>query len=256
MINFHHLASRIRKPDYAPAAVAVWLWLAAAPLAQADIITFDSGFANGTTIPDGTASGWSDTRAISIPTITSIGQIQVYLNLSGCSSGDLYAYLAHDDGSGYVTSVLLNRVGVTATDPFGYADSALNLTLADGAANGDVHLYQGVAGYATLIASGGAFEPDGRSADPALVTDASTRDSLLSAFNGKNPNGAWTLFVADMVDDAGITSGGTVVSWGLNIANVPEPSQWAMMGVAAMAALLYYLRLRRSKVALAGSKPQ
>ena len=56
-----------------------------------------------------------------------------------------------------------------------------------------------------------------------------------------------------MVDDAGVTSGGTVISWGMEISSVPEPSQWAMMGVTLVGAGVFYLRHRRAKAGPAKS---
>ena len=60
--------------------------------------------------------------------------------------------------------------------------------------------------------------------NPATVTDLSARSAFLGAFNGLDPNGTWTLFVADV-------SGGdvsTLVSWELEITAVPEPTTWAL----------------------------
>ena len=186
---FHTFPAAVRTPRAGQAAVALAtaLWLSTILLARADIVTFDSAFANGTIIPDGNPSGWSDTRTVSVP-FSSIRDLNVTLNITGGSSGDFYAYLVHNDGSGTLTSILLNRVGVTAGNSFGYADGTLRLTLDDSAANGDVHLYQTRPSYPE-ITSGGSFQPDGRNADPATVTDGSTRDSMLSLFNGSNPNG-------------------------------------------------------------------
>ena len=46
----------------------------------------------------------------------------------------------------------------------------------------------------------------------------------LPIYNGLNPNGTWTLFIADL------SSGGqsTLVSWELDIAAVPEPVNVAL----------------------------
>jgi hypothetical protein len=104
-----------------------------------------SGFLNGGAIPDGNPAGWSDTR-----TVTGIGgaiaSVTVSLSLSGGWNGDYYAFLSH--GTGF--SVLLNRVGRTAApgEEAGYGDNGLTLVFDDTAANGDVHLYQGVAALA------------------------------------------------------------------------------------------------------------
>jgi len=68
------------------------------------------------------------------------------------------------------------------------------------------------------------------------------------SFNGLNPNGTWTLFFADL-------SGGdasTLVSWGLDIAAVPEPTTWALVGFGLMFGGVTgarMIRLRRGPVA-------
>ena len=50
---------------------------------------------------------------------------------------------------------------------------------------------------------------------------------MFSLFNGLDPNGVWTLYVAD------VSSGGegTLVGWGLQITTVPEPESAALVGI-------------------------
>jgi subtilisin-like proprotein convertase family protein len=76
----------------------------------------------------------------------------------------------------------------------------------------------------------GTWATDGRSIDPQSdpsVFDTTQPASLLDSFNGTNPNGTWTLFLADLSD------GGqsTVVNWSLNIEAAPEPSTYALLGI-------------------------
>jgi subtilisin-like proprotein convertase family protein len=163
-------------------------------------------------IPDGLLSGLSDTRTLSLPGMVSITDVQVSLTISGGFNGDYYAYLTH--GTGF--SVLLNRPGRTTTNPLGYADSGLDVTFSDLAAD-DVHLYQDVVGPGVLT---GLWAPDGRNVHPATSLDTSPRTAFLTAFNGLDPNGSWTLFVADV--DGGAQ--GQWISWGLQISAVPEPA--------------------------------
>jgi subtilisin-like proprotein convertase family protein len=76
----------------------------------------------------------------------------------------------------------------------------------------------------------GAWATDGRAIDPLSdpsVFDLSQPSSLLDSFNGTNPNGTWTLFLADL--SSGEQS--TVVNWGLNITATPEPSTCALLGI-------------------------
>jgi hypothetical protein len=58
-----------------------------------------------------------------------------------------------------------------------------------------------------------SWAPDGRNVDPALVLDTDSRTDLLSSFNELDPNGSWSLFIADL--EPGDTS--TLVSWGLEL---------------------------------------
>jgi len=164
---------------------------------------WSSGFLNSGAVPDGTSTGWSDTRTLSGIAQNSILDLNVTLQLSGGWNGDLYAYLTH--GTGF--SVLLNRVGRTGSDAFGYGDAGMNVTFDDTAANRNIHLYG-----AGLITGGAAWQPDGRDTSPLTVTDLTASTAFLSSFNGLDPNGDWTLFVADLSN--GELS--TVLNWGLN----------------------------------------
>ena len=67
------------------------------------------------------------------------------------------------------------------------------------------------------------WQPDGRTLDPlspGSAFDAATRPNTLNLFNGMDPNGVWTLFISD-VSSLGES---TLISWGLDITTVPEPS--------------------------------
>lgn len=197
--------------------------------------TFNSGTLN-TVIPDANPVG------ITVSTTTSglsgmITNFQVNLNITGGFNGDLYAYLAGPVGQ---FAVLLNRVGVTSGNSFGYSDSGFNITLDSSGTN--IHNYQS-GGY--TITSGqlvGTWAPDGRNispnSSPSAFDTASTAANLAS-FNNTSPNGNWTLFLADL-------SGGgqsTLNSWGMTISTVPEPQTWAM--IASGAAMLVAFRRRR-----------
>jgi subtilisin-like proprotein convertase family protein len=74
---------------------------------------------------------------------------------------------------------------------------------------------------------------------------------LLSSFNGLNPNGSWTLFLADM--SGGAVS--TLQSWELDItgtAAVPEPASIIEAGLAALAigTMVAMFRLRKLQASL------
>jgi hypothetical protein len=175
-------------------------------------------------IPDGSAVGWSGTANASgfLPTIS---DIQVKLNISGGYNGDLYAYISY----GGVLVPLLNRVGVTATgggNSFGYGDTGFDVTLSSAGAN-DVHFYGNHS--PSFNGSGqltGTWQPDGRAIDPQSspsTFDSASRVSF-GSYNGLNPNGTWTLFIADL------SAGGQsqLVSWELDITAVPEPVNVAL----------------------------
>ena len=169
-------------------------------------------------IPDGSPAGLVSAVNIATP-IERITDVNVSLVVTGGFNGDLHAYLVHD--SGY--AILLNRAGKTLANPSGYSDAGFNVTLDDSATNGDLHNYRvALSGNPNIplpSALTGTWAPDARDTDPAFVLDTSPRLASLSAFNGLNPNGRWTLFIADV--DALYTS--TLVSWGLQIVGTNAP---------------------------------
>ena len=145
--------------------------------------------------------------------------------------------------------MLLNRVGRYSTSEVGYGDAGFGLdaqfkrlTLGDQSAQ-DVHFYQ--AGPYTLNPGGqltGVWQPDGRILDPASPASAfsaAPRPNLLGIFNGLDPNGEWTLYVADV--SAGHIS--TLTEWGLEIAVVPEPAAFTLIGLGTAV----FMILRRRK---------
>jgi subtilisin-like proprotein convertase family protein len=81
----------------------------------------------------------------------------------------------------------------------------------------------------------GTWSTDGRAINPDSVLDISLRSTSLASFNGLDPNGAWTLFVAD-VSPVGT---GRLVSWQLEVtgSSVPEPGS-ALAGVMTIGAAL------------------
>lgn len=181
-------------------------------------------------IPDPSVAGLTDTRVVTSEA-TAILDLNVHVMISGdpAANGDYYATLTH--GSGF--AVLLNRVGRRdgTGNSRGYPDNGFDVVLDDEAPNGDIHIYRLTAfGSHTVPVDPlfqsvltGSWVPDGRSAPFSSVTDLSPRAaSPLSAFDGLDPNGSWTLFIAD------VSSGGsgTLVSWSLEVTPVPEPAEY------------------------------
>jgi len=171
-----------------------------------------------TEIPDNDDIGFSNPQVLSEPVNPWIESVTVHLVFTGGWNGDLYAYLVHDGR----LSVLLNRPGRSLDNPAGAGSSGMTVDLSDLAAL-DIHT--------ALPATGtpaGVYQPDGRATDPLLALDTDARTAPLSVFNGRNVNGTWTLFVADL--SPGDVS--TLQSWSLTIETVPEPS------IAVLAAAL------------------
>jgi hypothetical protein len=213
---------------------AVMLTLAA----HAGIFT-GGAFANSGYIPDGSAVGSSATATASglDPYITGVS---VTLNISGGYNGDLYAYLSYNG----TLVPLLNRVGVGTGNAFGYGDSGFNVTLSSAGAY-DVHNYGNYS--PSFNGSGqltGTWQPDGRAINP--LGAPSTFDAAgtvnFSSYNGMNPNGTWTLFIADL--SAGGQSQLTGWSLDLTASAVPEPANAAL---AIFAGLFLVVTLARNQ---------
>jgi subtilisin-like proprotein convertase family protein len=200
--------------------------------AQVITRTVSTNYAVNIAIPDNDISGIASTKAfggLTLPFETNVFDLNVTLNITGDYNGDLYAYLTHNTGF----SVLLNRVGKTTANPLGYSDDGINVKFDDQSTGRDVHNYRvTLSGNATTPLTGplsGTWLPDARNTNPDTVLDTTARTALLNSFNGLNPNGTWTLFVADL--SAGGTS--TLVSWGLEV-TVPEPGTIALFVLGAI----------------------
>ena len=157
---------------------------------------------------------------------TTITSVTIALSVSGGWNGDLYAYLS--SASGF--AVLLNRVGVDASTPLGYADSGMAVNLVSGSGNADIHTYQNAS--PTYNPNGqltGTWQADGRFLDPL----SSARGNTLDVFNGADPNGEWTLFFADLNGE----SVSTLTGWSVTFGAVPEPSSLTLLFAGAMAML-------------------
>ncbi len=198
---------------------------------------YSYSFSPNQSIPDDDFSGVT-LRTNLAGMIGLITDVTLSLNIANGFNGDLYAYVSGPNGG---FSVLLNRVGVTTGDSFGYTNTGFAVTFDDSVTHNDVHFYQGF-GYA-LNGAGqltGTWSSDGRAVDPlsnpSLFASAS-RSALLDSFNGTDPNGTWTLFLSDL-------SGGqqsVLKDWQLNITTVPEPSTFALLGLGA---IIFLSRLR------------
>ena len=198
---------------------------------------------SATAIPDGDGNGTTFNFSYSGP-ITSIDSdlMTVTLNISGGWNGDLYVYLVHGAGQ----TVLLNRTGVGTTSggtTFGYANTGFNVTF-DGTAANNIHFYQSSS--PTFNGSGqltGTWQPDGRTIDPSSTPSAFNAAGAapnFSTFEGLDPNGSWTLFVADL--SGGNTS--TLTDFSVDVTPVPEPINSALVVFACLASVSCLFRSR------------
>lgn len=126
-------------------------------------------------------------------------------------SGDYYVSLGHDTGF----AVLLNRIGKTATDPYGSGHDGLDILIDDQAIAGDIHLATYDAEAPVMLTD--TWASDGREIDPSTVVDTDARTATLSSFNTLSANGEWRLFIAD--DSPGGTA--RLASWSLQLTLAP-----------------------------------
>jgi subtilisin-like proprotein convertase family protein len=209
----------------ATGAVA-WLAWTAPSLAQTPVT--NSFFASpNLPVPDGDPNGLALVSHVSGLQGTLTG-LTVSLHLTGGNNTDLFAYLTGPNGG---FAILLNRVGINAGNSFGYQDTGFNVVLSDDALC-NIHNYQTAPGFE--LADGaltGAWAPDGRNIDPQSAPaafDFADADATFGSFEGTDPNGIWTLFLADLSG----AEQSTVQSWGLNITTVPEPGTITLLGLA------------------------
>lgn len=210
-------------------------------VAHAQLATQSVTFAVGQAIPDNDANGLASTKTFTSD-IVSLSNVAVRLDISGTWNGDLYGYVVHDTGF----AILLNRPGRATGVAYGYNDPGFDITLNDqaGVAVGDIHTYRLTLGDPNPLnaALTGIWNSDGRYVDPAFVLDTDARTSTLANFVGLNPNGDWTLFLADL----SASDQSTLVAWGLEAYGVvPEPGA-AFLFLVGLPALWWTIRRRQS----------
>ena len=169
-------------------------------------------------VPDGNYAGLSDAHSVS-STVANVTALRVKLKVAGEFNGDLYGYLRHVGAGTTNFCVLVNRVGRTASNPNGYDDAGIDMTLDDAAVNGNIHNYRTVTNLPSGTPLVGIWHPDGRKVNPATVLDSSAVTTTLGSFTGTDASGEWTLFLADL------ESGGTnlLVGWELQISGQTRP---------------------------------
>jgi subtilisin-like proprotein convertase family protein len=206
--------------------IGILMVLLAALVVRADVTNLTVTASPNTLIPDGNPVGLTSTVMVS-GMVGPLTNLTVNLDITGGFNGNLYAYLLSPSGS---MVVLLNRVGESSTNVFGYGNAGFNITLSATAAS-NIHFYQS----GSYSLSGGQltgnWQPDQRTISPGSVQTAfdaaGTGNNLDSYYTSdSNPNGVWTLFVADLANGAQ----STLVSWGLTVVTVPEPQTWTLLG--------------------------
>ncbi|HUA38643.1 MAG TPA: hypothetical protein VMA35_09655 [Candidatus Sulfopaludibacter sp.] len=209
-----------------------WLCIAAGPAASGQMTT-NIAFNNiNLAIPANNQFGVQNSQNITgVP--GSIMNIQLSLDIAGTGygafNGNYFAELLNGAGG---FAVLLNRVGVSSANSFGYSDNGFNVTFSDTAVQ-DIHFYQNFS-YG-LNSSGqltGAWQPDGENISPmsnpsAFDNAQQNQTAMLSSFDGDNPNDTWTLFVADLSQG----DSAEVIGWSLDITTVPEPKTTSLLAV-------------------------
>jgi subtilisin-like proprotein convertase family protein len=202
-------------------------------------------------IPDNSLVGVTSQQLVSGYTAP-LASVSVFLRIEPRGgepmfNGDIYATLSHE--SGY--AVLLNRVGRRDGFSAGYGDSGFNITLSDGGL-ADVHDYRLTlnGSHTTSLslteepaALTGLWQPDGRAVDPFAVGSSSLRLAKLGSFVGLDPNGLWTLYVADV-------SGGGLAElreWGLTLTVIPEPGETVVISAVVLGLFGFWHR-RRTRV--------
>ena len=185
-------------------------------------------------VPDGNVNGaWSQIQVTgALPVLT---ELRLALTLEGGYNGDLYAYLSY---RGHLVP-LLNRIGVSAGNVFGFNGNGMEVVFSDTA---ETNVHAAGNGYLS-----GVFRSDGQLINPLL--DAASFSAgggsltLDGTFAGLNPNGLWTLFVSDVVLGSGSVA---MRDWSLEIAAIPEP------GIGELLLIAGFLTLtgRRAKLAV------
>jgi subtilisin-like proprotein convertase family protein len=213
------------------------LLLAAAPVWAQTVASTSYTNSAVTGIPDGNPVGVTELFTVS-GLSGSITNVQVTLDITGGFNGDLYAYLVGPQGQ---FAVLLNRVGLTGSNPVGYSDAGMNITL-DGLAANNIHAYGSVGGYSL---NGTTWAADGRNIDPQSVGSvfgAASTAANLSLFQNTDANGVWTFFIADLAAGGGMANLNSAI---LTIMTVPEPQTWVMLG-GGMAVFFVFRRRKAS----------
>lgn len=175
--------------------------LLALTAARAHSLPYVESFTNspGTgAIPDGSPLGVVFSGSvIDIPAGSTVSGLTLDLNISGGFNGNLYAYLQAPNS---LIAVLMNRPGVSGSNPFGATGAGMDITLQDG------------------LSDHGSIQNETSS---LVLTGSYNAADPLADVNGSAADGTWDLYLADLVVGGGAS---TVNTWTLNVSTVPEPN--------------------------------
>jgi subtilisin-like proprotein convertase family protein len=222
-------------------ALTASFWLSA-ERSNAAVVVVNESLSSNNQIDDPPSSGLARTLSVSAP-FSQILDITVSLDIGNATgetawNGDLYVHLTGPSGT---LAVLLNQTGVSPSNSAGAGDSGFHIDLNDAPANNNVHTYQSVA--YSLNGTGqltGTWASDGRS-----TATSGTRSNPLSQFVGENPNGVWTLYLADLAEG----NMAKLNSWAITLQGagpVPEPGSMGIVTSSLLLASTVWIQRRRS----------
>jgi hypothetical protein len=170
------------------------------------------------TIPTGVGIYNTLTSSGEVGTISSV---TVNLDITGGINGALYGYLSYNG----VIVTLLNQPGTGPGNPLGNMNSGFSVTISD---SGSVNINSPTGNTTSPVT--GTYNVNGTVGNNGSA-------AFGSAYGGDNPNGTWTLYLENDISGSGSSE---LVSWGITIDAVPEPTNIALgiFGVCAVAGRL------------------
>lgn len=182
----------------------------------------------GGAIPDNTPGGAN--FVITVPDSYTIATLSITLTLTHSWAGDIIATLTH----GATTIDLMRRIGSSTVAGTGDSSNfGAAYVFIDSAGTRLIDAADPIGN--TVIIPGGNYRATSNTFN-GNGTPTFTGEVLVNinaAFAGANVNGNWTL---NLSDNAGLDTG-SLTSWSIDVQAVPEPTSFALLGVAVAGAL-------------------